>query len=270
MNKHYFYEQAVQNPPETVSLIKKICREVGEGEYLSLREDFCGTGKIACEWVRSNPDAKAMGIDISAEVLGQAMERHASKLTDKQKSRIRFVEGNVVYSTGIARQENWGTFDVAHAGNFSYNCLKDRNSLREYFRSVASTLRKQGGVFILEGAGGPGFCTEDKEISDVEMSNGHTIEYCWHQKKYSQTTGELLAAIHFKTPDGKVMKNAFVYDWRVWTVPELRELLIETGFSKVEVFLDHIGPNDEELGYIKVDEIPNDYESYLYCLVGVT
>lgn len=269
MNKHYFYEQTVQNPPETVSLINKICHEVGEGKYLSLREDFCGTGKIACEWVRSKPDTKAMGIDISAEVLGQAADRHVSKLSETQRSRVRFVECDVMQSSEVAARENWGSFDVAHAGNFSYNCLKDRKSLKDYFASVVHTLRKPGGIFILEGAGGPGFCTEDKEISDVDMSNGHTIEYCWHQKRYSQITGELLAAIHFKTPDGKVMKNAFVYDWRVWTVPELRDLLIETGFSRVEVYLDHIGPNDEELGYIKMDEIPNDYESYLYCLVGV-
>ena len=265
MNKHYFYEQTVQNPPETISLIRKICSEVGQGTYLNLREDFCGTGKISCEWVKSKPEAKATGIDLSAEVLGQAMDRHVSKLTENQRSRIRFLEGDVVNGSNASGS----TFDVIHAGNFSYNCLKSRKVLSEYFLNAKRSLRDPGGIFILEGAGGPGFCTEDKEISDVEMGNGHTIEYCWHQKRYSQSTGELLAAIHFKMPDGKVMKNAFVYDWRVWTVPELRELMLEVGFSGVELYLDQFGPNDEELGYIRADEIPNDYESYLYCLVGI-
>ena len=31
------------------------------------------------------------------------------------------------------------------------------------------------------------------------------------------------------------MRNAFVYDWRLWTMPELRELMAEAGFIDVHV-----------------------------------
>ena len=31
------------------------------------------------------------------------------------------------------------------------------------------------------------------------------------------------------------MRNAFIYEWRLWTLPELRELLAEAGFHDVHV-----------------------------------
>ena len=36
-------------------------------------------------------------------------------------------------------------------------------------------------------------------------------------------------------PDGTKIKLAFTYDWRLWTLPELTELLAEAGFSKTRV-----------------------------------
>ena len=32
--------------------------------------------------------------------------------------------------------------------------------------------------------------------------------------------------IHFKFPDGSKLKKAFTYEWRLWTAPEIRELLL--------------------------------------------
>jgi hypothetical protein len=41
------------------------------------------------------------------------------------------------------------------------------------------------------------------------------------------------------------MKRAFTYEWRLWTLPEIRELLEEAGFSKVTVYWEG---TDEETG----------------------
>ena len=38
--------------------------------------------------------------------------------------------------------------------------------------------------------------------------------------------------IHFKFPDGSSLKKAFSYDWRLWTLPELSEILAEAGFAR--------------------------------------
>jgi hypothetical protein len=32
------------------------------------------------------------------------------------------------------------------------------------------------------------------------------------------------------------MKKAFTYDWRLWSLPELRDLLLEVGFKDVIVY----------------------------------
>jgi hypothetical protein len=32
------------------------------------------------------------------------------------------------------------------------------------------------------------------------------------------------------------MENAFSYHWRLWTLPELREILYEAGFSVVDIY----------------------------------
>ena len=42
--------------------------------------------------------------------------------------------------------------------------------------------------------------------------------------------------IHFEFPDRSRMDQAFSYYWRLWTLPEIRELLIEAGFSAVTVY----------------------------------
>ena len=31
------------------------------------------------------------------------------------------------------------------------------------------------------------------------------------------------------------MRNAFVYDWRLWTIPELREIMQEAGFVDIHI-----------------------------------
>ena len=46
--------------------------------------------------------------------------------------------------------------------------------------------------------------------------------------------------IHFAFPDGSRLKKAFTYDWRLWTLPEIRELLDEAGFSRITVYWEGI------------------------------
>ena len=41
------------------------------------------------------------------------------------------------------------------------------------------------------------------------------------------------ASVRFK--DGSVLEQAFTYDWRLWTLVEIRELLGEAGFADVGV-----------------------------------
>jgi hypothetical protein len=42
--------------------------------------------------------------------------------------------------------------------------------------------------------------------------------------------------IHFEFDDGSRINRAFRYDWRLWGLFELRDLLDDAGFSKTEVY----------------------------------
>ena len=42
--------------------------------------------------------------------------------------------------------------------------------------------------------------------------------------------------IHFEFPDGSRIDRAFSYRWRLWTLPEIQELLQEAGFGQVDVY----------------------------------
>jgi len=55
--------------------------------------------------------------------------------------------------------------------------------------------------------------------------------YVWHQARYNPITGDYVCKIHFKFKDGSRLKNAFVYEWRLWTLPEIVEMLSEAGFQ---------------------------------------
>ncbi len=63
----------------------------------------------------------------------------------------------------------------------------------------------------------------------------HGFTYVWDQAEFDPITHEILCKIHFEFRDGSRIRNAFVYDWRLWTLPELRELMSEAGFADVHV-----------------------------------
>ena len=42
--------------------------------------------------------------------------------------------------------------------------------------------------------------------------------------------------IHFAFPDRSRLDRAFSYTWRLWTVPEIVELLDAAGFSRTTVY----------------------------------
>ena len=60
--------------------------------------------------------------------------------------------------------------------------------------------------------------------------------YLWEQAKFEPIRNGLICHIHFAFPDGSRLDRAFSYDWRLWTLPEIRELLEEVGFRRVTVY----------------------------------
>ncbi len=79
--------------------------------------------------------------------------------------------------------------------------------------------------------GGPESFEETKEKT---KQKGFT--YVWHQAEFHPVTNHMRCHIHFRFKDGSKIKKAFTYEWRLYTAPELRDLLLEAGFRKVTVY----------------------------------
>ena len=231
--KHILYQLSVQNPEFEVGFIRRVYKRQRGREPRRLREDFCGTGILACEWVRRIPDGEAVGLDLHAPTLEWGLEANVSRL-DGKADRVSLVECDVLDATGYEFASGGPGADIVVAFNFSYFVFKARQTLLDYCRRVHQTLDR-GGLFFLDLYGGPEAQVEQEESRRVE-EEGEEFDYVWDQAKYNPITGETLCHIHFDFDDGTRMRRAFSYDWRLWSLPEIQDLLSEAGFRMVEVY----------------------------------
>jgi hypothetical protein len=99
-----------------------------------------------------------------------------------------------------------------------------------YYAKVRESLVDDGG-FFLDIHGGP-----DAQVEVIERTKHKGFTYVWDQRPMDAVSGNAIRHIHFEFPDGTRMNRAFTYDWRVWTLPELRDMLRDAGFARVEVY----------------------------------
>jgi len=217
-DKHILYEAAVQCVESEIDFVDETFKSLRHRNAVILREDFCGTMNTSCEWVRRRKHNSAWCVDIDPEVLAWGGKHHVPKLSAAQKNRLNIVEGDVLTAKTPKA-------DIVLAMNFSYWIFKSREAMTAYFRRIYNSLGKDG-IFFLDSFGG---YEAFKELAETSEYKGFT--YIWDQDKYNPITGEGLFHIHFKFKDGSRLKKAFTYDWRVWTLPELTEMLSDAGFK---------------------------------------
>ncbi len=220
---HDLYEKSVQAVDHEVEFLRDTYRALRGRDPSSLREDFCGTASLTCEWARSGPRRHAIGVDVDAGVLDWGRSNRLARLPETARARVKLLQADV-------RTVRTDPVDIVGAFNFSYFCFKTRDEMRGYFTRVRRALN-EGGLFFLDAFGGP-------DASDIvkEQTKIGRFTYIWEQAEFEPVTSRILCHIHFKFPDGSRIKRAFTYDWRLWTLPELRELLAEAGFSSSRVF----------------------------------
>lgn len=223
IDKYEMYRQAVQSPETDVDFFKQCYRELRGGSAEVFREDFCGTFLLSYYWVKNRPQNKAWAVDIDPEPLEYGRKNYWSKLVPTAQKRLKIFEGDVL--TGRLPEA-----DIVAALNFSYFAFKKRAQLRVYFSNVFNSIRKKG-LFIMDCFGGTQ-CTD--AIEDKAKIKDFT--YYWDQENFDPVTNEALFHIHFQPKGGKKIENVFTYDWRMWTIPELRDLLEEVGFKKTHVY----------------------------------
>lgn len=234
-DKHECYQLAVQDARTEVRNLVNIFSELSLATCAMQRiaptillEDFCGTALLCREWVTKFPLRKAYGIDLDADVL----EYSRKKLADNSLvDSVHLIHGDVLCS-------KLGTRPPPHiivAFNYGICYFHRFAILVEYFKRCKNILAP-GGLFICdlfnavaaEGSGNLGY-----------RKNCGAFDYIFEQSNIDLISNTCYCHISFKFKDGSWMKRAFSYHFRMWTLAEVRDAMLEAGFVKVDFFLSY-------------------------------
>lgn len=233
-DKHLLYEGAVQEVDADLDFMQRVCRKHTGRPPRLIREDFCGTAKLSAAWVSRNPRHLALGVDNHAPTLAWGDRHHRRPLGDAA-ARLTLVLDDV-------RAVDRPLADVTCAFNFSYSLFHRRDDLLGYFRHARSGLKPRG-LMVLDAFGGIQCVQHNKETRSIPRArtpSGERIPtyiYEWEHRHFDVIHNRMVAHIHFELADGARLERAFTYDWRLWSLPELREVLLEAGFRAVEVYI---------------------------------
>jgi len=178
-------------------------------------------GRGRAEWVATRPDNIAIGVDLDRPTLEWG--RASTSSVGRGAARIRLIEADV---RTILRPKA----DLIAALNFSYFVFHTREDLRGYFRTARKALAP-GGLLLLDAFGG-----WEAQALTTEKKRKRGFTYLWQQAAFDPISHRTRFHIHFRFPDGTMMKRAFTYDWRLWSLPEIQETLAEAGFTRSEIY----------------------------------
>ena len=252
--KYKLYEKSVQNHEADIDFVNKEYKRVYNKAPLSFREDFGGTGAMACDWVKQSGDHKAWAIDLDPEPQAYGKERHFTRLKNDQEQRMTYILGNVLDEYDFKS-------DIIVAFNFSYFIFKKRAQLLEYFKRARQSLNPQGAFFVDIFGGTECF----QEL--VEETEFKKHSYFWDCDHYNPLTNEVQYYIHFEK-DGVRYDRAFSYDWRMWTVAEIVELMQEAGFPKVETYWEGEDEDGDGDGEFYLSSKEENCESWVTYIMG--
>ncbi len=282
-DKYDLYQRSVQEPTVEVEFFRKRYKKLFGQEPTVLREDFCGTAAICAEWVRKKPNNLAIGVDLDPEPVEWGKTHNLGKLKTASREQVTFQLDDV-------RNVQGPKADIVAGENFSYFIFRDRAGLLEYFKAAYANLKEQG-IFVLDIMGGPEVITPDQtddRVVEIEKNSivglepdkgvehespnygaGGKFKYLWEQAWFDPISHDAYFHIHFKLKDGKI-KRAFTYEWRLWTIPEVRELLEEAGFSRSEVYWEGADEDGEGNGmYSKLESLQGDEAAWVSYIVAV-
>lgn len=217
-DRHVYYEDSVQCVESEIDFVDATYKKLRKRNATTLREDFCGTTNTSCEWIKRRKTNTALCIDLDEEVLEWGKKNKIAKLIPDQVKRLHVINDNVI----TVKTE---PVDIVLAMNFSYWLLLERKLTIDYFKSVYKALVDDG-IFFLDAYGGYEAYQELKEKTKYK-----NFTYIWQQSRYNPINGIAKNHIHFKFKDGSKMMNAFSYEWRVWTMPEILDMLTEADFK---------------------------------------
>ncbi|KAJ2704513.1 hypothetical protein H4R19_005228 [Coemansia spiralis] len=257
-DKHQLYAQAVQQPRKEVRNLDTIYQTLStrfaarkpsppsdDGEQrgwrrhaMVLREDFCGTAILCAEWVRTRPstDRRAYGVDIDASVIRYGREH---VLDGDSGSRVQLVCGDVldVGCTDDGADANSDTAgipraDIIVAFNFSVCYFSQRSELVQYLRHSLGNLGACG-LFFCDLFGG----AEATQSQVSRVCDHGSFKYLFRRHSFDVASNTVQLSLGFKMKDGSVLHDCFTYRFRVYTLCEVKEAMLEAGFDHVSTWI---------------------------------
>ena len=240
-DKLALYREAVQHPDAEVSFFLRVLDHYHSQpeEATRLKEDFGGSAAVSCAWVQWDDAHQAMAVDLDQPTLDWGLAQAKEELGQRIEDLHLVCDDVLAVDSPVV--------DIIASLNFSTFIYHTYGELLAYFQHAWRSLDEQG-VFVMDAFGGPGAMRPGiqrramkfgEETDDELMS----VDYLWEQKSFKPVTGRIDCRIHFEFEDGSELRDAFCYDWRLWTLPELTAAMTAAGFSQVDVWCDELAPD---------------------------
>jgi len=226
LDPYALYELCVTEPERVVRFIEA----VHGGDPRVLREDFSGTGALARAWAASSASRSAIAVDSDGAPLARL----------QGAPRVRCIRARAEACRRKA--------DAVAATNFPLGYFHDRAALVRYLRGVRASL-SPGGVFVADMYGGADAFTPMMLKRTRRGPGGERVEYTWEQREADALTGLVLDTLSFRvwparraagarptSPRVREFPDAFIYRWRLWSIPELRDAVRDAGFTTFDVY----------------------------------
>ncbi len=254
-DRHVLYERSVQAPDSDAATLARLFKRYRKREAMSLREDFCGTATLSTAWVRSKPGRTAVGVDLDEPTMNWGRTHRIAPAGADIAARVDLRKANVLDGVGPK-------VDLAAGLNFSYNVLHERRDLVAYFKAAHRKLVSDG-ILVLDVFGGWEVMATTTDRREVDG-----FVYRWEQRSFDPLSHRIVCTIGFEFPDGSAIDDAFYYDWRLWTVAELRDAMIEAGFSRVRALWERTDAEGEGTGRFYEPKIVENQESWWTYVVA--
>jgi SAM-dependent methyltransferase len=224
MDKHDLYEWCVTDGPR----FARFAAAVHGGSPRVLREDFSGSAALAKAWAAADEGRRAVAVDLDAAVLRRAVA-----------PRVRTVRADAARCRVKA--------DLIVATNFPLGYFHERPALVTYLANARRCLNPRG-AFLADLYGGRDAMKPLTIRRRLRGPAGERIEYVWTQVEADPATNLVTDTLSFNVtpraqagakasspPRTRRLPDAFVYRWRLWSIPELRDALADAGFRHVQL-----------------------------------
>jgi len=252
--RYELYERAAQSPERQARFLQALAPEAR-----TLGEDGCGAGSLSIAWASLSEAHRAVAVDLDSEPLELLREKATRAGVG---DRVDAIESDIRVASAPA--------DLVALLNFSVGYFHERADLLAYLRNARRRLEEARGVLVCDLYGGADAFALGS--SELELRGG--VRYEWEQREADPLTGRVVNAMHFERESGERLEDAFVYDWRLWGVPELRDAMLEAGFAATDVY-DRLGDAVLEDGSVLAmpasgDEVDENFVVYVAARLGGT